>query len=127
MTNTDLPDLIERYLVAYNAFDVESMLALLSQDVVFENFLGDQLTASTKGADQFRELAQQSATMFSEREQRVTGVTIQPQSTVVDIAYRGRLAVDVPDGPAAGTVLDLKGQSEFWFKDGLISKIVDRS
>lgn len=127
MTNTDLPELIVRYLAAYNRFDVNGMLALLTTDIVFENFSRDQLTESTQGADQFRDLAQRSTTMFSEREQRVTGFTIQPTSTVVDIAYRGRLAVDVPDGPAAGTVLELQGQSEFWFRDGLVSKIVDRS
>lgn len=127
MTNTDLPELIVRYLTAYNHFDVDGMLALLTTDVVFENFSGNQLTAATQNADQFRALAQQSATMFSEREQRITGFTVQLASTVVDIAYQGRLAVDVPDGPAAGTVIDLQGQSEFWFRDGLINKIVDRS
>lgn len=120
-------DRIESYLAAYNRFDVEGMLAQVSADVVFENHANGTVTVSTQGIEQLRALAQQSATMFSEREQRVTGVHPQEGSTVVEIHYRGRLAVDVPGGPAAGSVLELQGQSEFWFRDGLISRIVDRS
>ena len=65
--------------------------------------------------------------MFSEREQRITKLTFNQDSAIADIAYRGKLAADVPDGPSAGTVLDLQGQSEFSFVGGQISKIVDRS
>lgn len=127
MTGAEPNELIQRYLTAYNRFDVDGMLDLLSPAVVFENFSAGELTASTRGLDQFAELARQSAAMFSEREQRVVGLSVRPESTAVDIMYRGRLAVDIPGGPTAGTILDLQGQSEFWFDDGLISKIVDRS
>ncbi|CAM5209059.1 hypothetical protein LSPH26S_03821 [Lysinibacillus sphaericus] len=48
-------------------------------------------------------------------------------SVRVAIAWRGVLAVDVPDGPRAGSVLELRGESEFEFTDGIISRIVDRS
>ncbi len=37
--------LIERYLAAYNAFDVPGMLALLDPDVAFEIVSGGQVTA----------------------------------------------------------------------------------
>lgn len=127
MRNTDNQNLIERYLVAYNSFDIGGMLALLSMDVCFENYSGGELTTITSGIDEFRQLAEKSKSMFSEREQRVTKLIFDEDSVIVDIAYRGRLAADIPDGPSAGTVLELQGQSEFSFKDGLISKIVDRS
>lgn len=127
MTEIDMRECIERYLAAYNRFDVEGMVALMADDVVFQNHADGALTVSTRGIEQFRQLAQQSATMFSEREQRITGARTDAGSTVVDIAYRGRLSVDIPGGPAAGSVLELQGQSEFWFTDGLISRIVDRS
>jgi steroid delta-isomerase-like uncharacterized protein len=127
MTNSDKQRLIDRYLVAYNSFDIDGMLALLSSDVRFENYSGGQLTASTNGIDEFRQLAEQSKALFSEREQRITKLTAGEESVVADIAYRGRLAVDMPNGPTAGTVIDLKGQSAFSFKGGQISKIIDRS
>jgi len=43
--------LIERYVAAYNAFDVEGMLATLAADVRFENWSGGQLTAASDGRD----------------------------------------------------------------------------
>jgi len=127
MDNHGMKDLIDRYLAAYNAFDVDGMLSLLSRDVRFENHSGGQLTAATDGIDGFRQLAEQARSLFSEREQRITALEFGDDAAIATIAYRGRLAVDVPDGPSAGTVLDLEGRSEFSFGDGQITKIVDRS
>lgn len=127
MRNLDKEKLINCYLVAYNSFDIDGMLALLSPDVRFENHSGGQLTDATNGIDEFKELAEKTKPLFSEREQRVTRLTHNQDSVIADISYRGKLAADIPDGPSAGTVLDLQGQSEFSFKAGQISKIVDRS
>jgi steroid delta-isomerase-like uncharacterized protein len=120
-------ELIDRYLAAYNAFDVDGMLALLSPDIRFENYSGDQLTAEASGIDAFRRLAEQSKALFSEREQRITALELGADRAVAGIAYRGRLAADIPGGPAAGTVIELQGRSEFAFGDGRITRIVDRS
>lgn len=118
---------IDRYLAAYNAFDVGGMLATLSPEVRFENYAAGQLTAATSGIEEFRQLAEQSKGMFSEREQRITALEPGDGSIIASIAYRGRLSTDIPDGPRAGTVLDVQGTSEFWFDAGLIAKIIDRS
>ncbi|MBN8714480.1 MAG: nuclear transport factor 2 family protein [Xanthomonadales bacterium] len=127
MSNPDNQELIDRYLLAYNSFDIDGMLALLSPDIRFENYSGGQLTDTANGIAEFRGLAEKSKSLFSEREQHITKLTLGQDSAVVDIAYRGQLAADIPGGPSAGTVLDLQGQSEFSFKGGQISKIVDRS
>ena len=127
MSNSSMKDLIDRYLIAYNSFDVDGMLSLLSKDVRFENYSSDQLTAATSGVDEFRQLAEQSKSLFSEREQRIIGLEFGHDSATAIIAYRGKLATDIPNGPPAGTVLDLQGKSEFSFSHGQISKIVDRS
>jgi len=118
---------IQHYIDAYNAFDVDGMLKLLSPEVRFENWSGAHLTAEASGIAAFRQLAEQARTMFSEREQRVTAVKQDGDCVTVSIAYRGRLAIDIPDGPRAGTVLDLNGESAFAFDGRLISRIVDRS
>lgn len=119
--------LINRYLAAYNAFDVDGMLAVLDPALRFENYSGDQLTAGTTGIGEFRQLADRAKSLFLQREQRITAIESHDGALIADIAYRGCLAADIPDGPRAGTVLDLAGQSEFWFDGGLITKIVDRS
>lgn len=127
MDSTRRHDLIARYIAAYNAFDVEGMLATLSADVVFRNFSSGQLTAQSDGKEAFRRLAEQGKALFSEREQTVVSLREEGESTVVDIAYRGRLAVDIPGGPVAGTLIELTGQSEFSFGEGGITRLVDRS
>lgn len=120
-------ELIERYIAAYNAFDVEGMLATLSADVVFQNFSSGQLTGQSDGKDEFRRLAEQGKALFSEREQTVVSFRDEGDRVIVDIAYRGRLAQDIPGGPVAGTLLELTGQSEFSFGDGRVTRLVDRS
>jgi hypothetical protein len=120
-------DSIERYLAAYNAFDIEAMLAQLDPAIRFENFAGGQLTTEASGIEAFRRLAEQSKDLFSEREQRITGLVRKDGMLVADIAWRGRLAADLPGGPPAGTLLEMSGRSEFAFGDGGIVKIIDRS
>ena len=127
MSEARQQELIERYLAAYNAFDIEAMLAQLEPDIRFENFSGGQLTAESSGIEAFRQLAEQSKGLFSEREQRVTGMVREGELLVAEIAWRGRLAADVPGGPPAGTLLEMKGRSEFAFGASGIVRIVDRS
>jgi hypothetical protein len=120
-------DLIDRYLAAYNAFAIEAMLAQLDPAIRFENYSGGQLTAGASGIDEFRRLAEQSKGLFSEREQRVTGLAQSGATLVAEIAWRGRIAADIPGGPPAGTLIEMSGCSEFDFGERGITKIVDRS
>jgi hypothetical protein len=46
---------------------------------------------------------------------------------VAEIAWRARIAADIPGGPPAGTLLEMHGRSEFDFGPAGITKIVDRS
>ncbi|NHZ44675.1 nuclear transport factor 2 family protein [Massilia aquatica] len=127
MKETEKHTLIARYLAAYNAFDIDGMMAVLSPEVEFENYSQGTLTVAARGADEFKRLAEQSKTMFSEREQRITELGHAQDCVVASIAYRGRLCLDIPDGPAAGSLLELSGRSEFSFDGDRINKIVDHS
>lgn len=120
-------ELVQHYIAAYNAFDIDGMAALLADNIRFENYSGGALTAQTDGLASFRELAEQSRGMFSTREQRVTGWSIGENTITVDIDYNGTLAQDIAGGPSAGTVLSLQGSSEFAFGGGKITRITDRS
>ncbi|RCV86810.1 nuclear transport factor 2 family protein [Billgrantia montanilacus] len=68
-------DLLERYITAYNHFDVEGMLAVLDPDATFENYSGSELTTSAYGIDEFRHLAEHAKGFFSELVQRVISLT----------------------------------------------------
>lgn len=127
MTDPDRQHLIERYIAAYNAFDIDGMAAVLSPDVRFDNYAQDVKSHETVGIDAFRTLAQSSAGMFAKREQQVLSLEFDPQKVIAAIAFRGTLAVDIPGGPAAGTEVNMQGTSAFTFGDGKIATIVDRS
>lgn len=127
MSDAEQIDLINRYLEAYNAFDIDGMLATLSPGIRFENYSGDAMTASSTGVDEFRTLAEHAKQIFAEREQRIVELDSRDGAVVATIAWRGTLADGIPDGPPAGTVLEMQGTSEFGFDGALIAKIIDRS
>jgi hypothetical protein len=120
-------ELIGQYIAAYNAFDIDGMAAVLSPGVRFENYSGTERSHATSGIDEFRQLAEMARSVFSEREQRIVGLEFQADSVFANIDFRGRLAADMPEGPPADTVVELKGTSEFSFENGQISKVVDRA
>jgi ketosteroid isomerase-like protein len=120
-------DLIERFVRAYNSFDVDGMMALMHPECSFQNISGGEVTASAKGLRQFRELAETAKTLFSIRSQTITAYKFEPESVTVDIDYEGVLRVDLPNGPRAGQTLTLKGKSIFRFRDGLIYQLIDQS
>jgi steroid delta-isomerase-like uncharacterized protein len=127
LTASSQQGLIEQFIAAYNAFDIEAMVALLSTDVCFENYSGDDLTTATNGRDEFRKVAEQSKLLFSEREQRISSIHFDQGIAIVTIEYRGKFARDVPSGPRAGEMITLRGTSEYSFRAGRICKIIDRS
>jgi hypothetical protein len=120
-------ELIGAYIAAYNAFDIDGMAALLSPDICFENYSGEERSHATRGIEEFRQLAASSKSLFSEREQKVVSLESHQDSVVATIEFSGRLAADIPDGPSRGTVIAMKGRSEFSFENERISKVVDRA
>lgn len=126
MADIDRRLAVERYVDAYNRFDVEGMLAGLAPEVVFENVSAGEVTASSHGIVDFRRLAELSRAMFSERRQTIMAMELRPASVWIAIAWRGVWAVDLPGGPAAGTAMELRGESEFEFRGERICRIIDR-
>jgi len=119
--------LIDRYLVAYNAFDIDGMMATIHRDVQFKNVSGGEVNATASGADEFRQLAEQSKGLFSAREQTVRAFESEGDRAVVEVGYEAVLAADLPNGMKAGETLRLDGRSEFVFRDGRIYRLADYS
>lgn len=72
-------------------------------------------------------MAKQSKAFFTSRQQTVTAFDATGDGASIQVAYEGVLASDLPNGMKAGKVLKLNGRSEFEFKDGRLSRIVDYS
>lgn len=120
--------LIERYLAAYNSFDIDGMLAVIHSEIEFKNVAGGQTDAAASGMNGFRQLAERAKNLFSSRKQTVSRwEAIDDKSFAIEVAYEGVLAADLPNGMRKGETLRLKGRSEFEFRDGKIYRITDIS
>ncbi|MFH0784716.1 MAG: nuclear transport factor 2 family protein [Pseudomonadota bacterium] len=127
MNKDDKRFLIERYLDAYNAFDIDGMMSVIHPDIVFQNVSGGEVNATASGANEFRKLAEQSKGLFSARTQTITSFETKDDQTFIGVDYEGVIASDLPNGMKAGETLRLNGRSEFDFRDGKIYRITDIS
>ena len=119
--------LIDRYVAAYNAFDVAGMLAVLHPDVRFRNVSNGQETAATDGRDEFRALAKRGLEIFRSRRQTIREYYTDGERAWITVDYQGVLAKDLGPGLTAGDTLRLTGRSAFGFRDGLIVDLLDES
>lgn len=127
MSPTEIRALVDHYIDAYNRKDIDDMLISIHPQVEFKNISAGVVNASTNGTAELRALAQQSLSLFSERNQIIESFELQGPVAVATIAFRAVVAADLPNGLKKGQVLNLSGHSEFEFQDGAISKITDIS
>lgn len=127
MEEITIQTLIHNYLKSYNSFDVEGMTELLHKDIEFRNFSNGVVDTETRGIELFRQLAVQSAKLFSERCQTIREIKISGNMAEIELDYEATLAVDLPNGMRAGDVLKLQGKSVFHIKDGKLIVIEDYS
>ena len=120
-------EIVEKFITAYNSFDVDSMLRCLHPEVKFKNISGGEVNAMTSGKEEFELLARQSSYLFKERQQKIISIAETNNKINAEIQYTAVLAVDLPKSLKAGDKINLKGNSEYIFKDGLIYSIIDES
>lgn len=127
MNPLEIRALVDHYIDAYNRKDIDDMLTGLHPQVEFKNISAGVVNASTHGVAELRGLAQQSLSLFSQRQQKIETFEIQGSVAVATIAFHAVVAADLPNGLKQGQILNLSGRSEFEFQDGAISKITDIS
>jgi ketosteroid isomerase-like protein len=127
MNPTEMRILVDQYLAAYNDMDIPRMLATVHPDVEFKNISQGKVNVATYGIKELQALAEQSKSLFSERKQIISSFETADNSAVASITFCAVVAIDLPNGVKKGEVLNLKGRSEFTFKDGKIFQITDIS
>lgn len=127
MDDKEKQDLIEKYIVVYNAFDIDGMMSVLHPEITFKNISGGEETASASGEAAFWNLAEQSKVLCMSRKQTIENIDFSTDSATVKIAYEAILAVDLPNGLKAGDELNMPGKTEFAFAEGKIFGITDIS
>ena len=79
MNEAEKRSIIERYLNAYNTFNIEGMMSLLHPEIEFQNISGGEVNARASGADEFRNLAEQSKELFTSRKQTIVNFQIKDE------------------------------------------------
>ncbi len=125
MNTEERQTIIEHYVHAYNAFDVEAMIALLHPAIEFKSIANGEVAVSALGIDDFRSLVEHGETLFSSRKQTVMEYYEKDDQVIVEVSYSGVLAKDFTDGMKEGDTLSFKALSEIIFRDGKIYKITD--
>ena len=122
-----LPDVIARYIAAYNDRRVDAMLACLAETVRFENRTGGMVTATAINKADFAAMAHASVAAFAERRQTVRHAITVGDTTLVEIDYVATVAADLPNGWTAGQRLNFQGASLFRVRGGLVDLLIDES
>ena len=119
--------IVEHYVNSYNSFDVAGMLKNLDQEIIFENMSNGVVNLRTDGIKDFRIQAEAATQYFKERTQKIVSWTYSDTTVTIMIDYKAILNMDLPNGMKKGDTLEMKGQSQFEFKNDRIVKILDVS
>ena len=117
--------MIQRYVKAYNNFDVDKMLGDMADDVKFENIAEGLITLSIEGKEALKEQMENAKNLFSERTQTINHYSYSKDYVEVQVNYTAVVAVDLPNGVKAGEHIVLKGKSIFMFRDNQIIELKD--
>lgn len=120
-----MSELVESYIKAYNAKDVPSMIALLDEEVIFENISSHSGWIQTQSKKEFEHLAVRSLAYFSERKQTIRFLIESENAVSVEIDYTAVFAADFPDASKAGQTLQMRGVSIFEIRENKITRISD--
>lgn len=118
---------IDAYVEAYNAKNVPAMLAMLDENIIFENVSNTAGIVRTTTKQEFETLAIQSLAYFAERRQIIRFSVLGTDSAAIEIDYRATAGQDLPNGLKQGDSLQLRGVSIFEMRQGKFTRISDYS
>ncbi|MBA4301664.1 MAG: hypothetical protein C0433_16410 [Cyclobacterium sp.] len=127
MNSIEREKLVHHYLEAYNEMDVNAMLEVLDEDILFENYSAGEKTHELHGLDAFRKQAEEALDYCSERKQTLEFFTHREVESEIHISYRAIAAMDLQNGIKKGQEIRLHGKSIFRFSEKKISEIRDYS
>lgn len=118
-------NILEDYIRRYNLKDIEGMMSLFSDDVVFESISSASGIISVQGKEKFRLLATKSSEVFKVRRQTPVTMVHDRTNAAIEAKYWCVLALDLPDGKKEGEEVQYRGASFFTFRDGLIARLTE--
>ncbi len=120
-------ELVNKFINAYNSYDVDAMLSLIHPEISFRNVFRGRVDVQAVGREEFKKFALRSARLFAERRQEIISLLVIQDRVIAEIKYHAIVAHNSSEGFKKGTSIDIDGKSEYSFRDGLISTILDET
>ena len=119
-----LERLLEQWAAAWSSSNVEKLLALFTDDVVYEDVT---LGAVNHGRDALRDFATAVFAAFDDLkfELKSRVVASDGKAGAMEWTWRGRQTKDLPGLPATDTPFEVRGATVVEFADGKISRDSD--
>jgi len=125
MTGEEKRAMLEGYVHAFNAFDLEGMIAFLHPDAQVITIVDGDVASSADGMDDVRLHERIENARCSSRKKTVMECYERGDQVVVELSYSCVLAADQADGLKAGDTVTLEGIAEVAFIDDKISKVAE--
>lgn len=116
---------VQKYISAYNNFDIETMISLLHNDCIFESKQNNIVTLRTKGKPDFRQICNLSKNNYKYRKLVIEDFKEYENTLELKLYFKATLAVDIPDLGKKNEQISFETKSIFEFKNTLIYKIIN--
>jgi len=120
-----MKEIVQKYINAYNNFDIEGMMSCMHTDCIFESRHNGELSFTTKGKHSFRQICSVAKNNYSFRKQIIEGFTSKGELLEVKFYFKGTLAIDLDEMGKKGEKIAFETKSIFEFKNGLIYKLIN--
>ncbi len=115
------------FLDAYNAKNVDGMLADVTNDVMFRHYCDAGVLFKAEDKVAFEAAMREDVSAFTQRTHTVKTSMTMLGSTVLTTQFDARVGKDLSSGWVAGQDITLPGAAEFQFRDDKIANITFRT
>ena len=125
MDESKIKEIIQEYFDAYNNFDIETMVSLLTEDVIFKNTSQGKVILEITGKKSYKRQAKSAVPLFEKREMSINELIYNEDSVDVRLKFKGILGIDVPEDYKKGDKIEMDGRTILKFRDNKIFYIED--
>lgn len=122
-----LPPMVVDFVEAYNAKDIDKMLADVTQDVMFRHYCDAGVLFKAHDKASFEAALREDASAFAQRSHAVKTSMTMLGSTVLTTQFEAVVAKDLSNGWKAQQDITLPAAAEFQFRAEKIANITFRT
>ena len=120
-----MKEIVQKYINAYNKFDIDGMISLMHIDCTFEMIHDNKITLKTYGKSDFRQLCILSKNNYKYRKQIIESFKEENNKVEVNLYFKATLAIDIPDLGKKDEKISFETKTIFELKNNAIYKITN--